>query len=93
MVFIIFTVVLGLIDGGVLLYAFCVTKYLNNSMKGFHVFLADYKQTPRSRNIRKYKPDAGLGGIMEENSKMEDTNTTILQTGNNTTIHDNIGNN
>ena len=47
-------------------------KYINvytESMKKFHLFLTTYRQTPRSRFIRKYQP--GLEPLYEENSIFE----------------------
>lgn len=36
---------------------FCLSKSYNRSLIRFHGFLATFRQTPRSRNLRKYKPD------------------------------------
>lgn len=48
---------------------FCFIIKFNSSMKSFHYFLATYRQTPRSRFIRKYKP--ALDPLYEENSAFE----------------------
>lgn len=49
---------------GVIFFAFVIVSGIyvlklnsfNNSMIAFHTFLNSYRQTPRSRFIRKYKP-------------------------------------
>ena len=50
------------------IYVYKLNCY-NNSMIGFHTFLNNYRQTPRSRFIRKYKP--AQEPIYEENSAFE----------------------
>ena len=49
-------------------YYFLIRRY-NNQMKEFHYFLASYRQTPRSRFIKKYQPNQEP--IYEENSTFE----------------------
>lgn len=51
-----------------LLFLAFIYKF-NTSMQSFHFFLATYRQTPRSRFIRKYKPS--LEPLYEENSAFE----------------------
>jgi hypothetical protein len=50
------------------IYVYKLNCY-NNSMIAFHTFLNNYRQTPRSRFIRKYKP--AQEPIYEENSAFE----------------------
>jgi hypothetical protein len=47
----------------------CNLVSYNNSMKSFHLFLNTYRQTPRSRNLRKYLPPRDP--IYEEHSQFE----------------------
>ena len=47
----------------------CNVVSYNNSMKKFHLFLNTYRQTPRSRNLRKYLPPQEP--IYEEQSQFE----------------------
>jgi len=46
-----------------------VLRAYNDSIIGFHKFLTTYRQTPRSRFIRKYQPS--LEPLYEENSIFE----------------------
>ena len=79
--FVVFYLLFGLIEAGVLVYDYCILRNLSKAMSGFHIFLADYKQTPRSRNLRKYKAPDGLAGITEESSAFENTLHTTAHAG------------
>jgi hypothetical protein len=50
---------------------------LIRSLKGFHDFLNNYNQTPRSKNLRKYKPQQDV--VFEELSAFERSFKSSLQ--------------
>ena len=62
---------LALAEVGCMLYYFKLNEH-NNIMMEFHTFLNTYRQTPRSRNIKKYKPPQEA--IYEELSVFERSN-------------------
>ena len=49
-------------------YIYRINRFLQ-TMTNFHIFLTTYRQTPRSRFIRKYKPNNDV--IYEEQSMFE----------------------
>jgi len=80
-------VLYGLVAAGIILltvlYVKEVKKY-TQAMVSFHVFLTNYRQTPRSRFIRKYQPQ--MEPLYEENSAFEKSvlsshmGNTVMQT-------------
>ena len=78
-IFVVYLFSLGAISG---CYWILMDRY-TASMEGFHLFLTTYRQTPRSRFIRKYQPN--LEPLYEENSIFERSMVTT-EPGNNSRV-------
>jgi len=68
---IIFQIVFGILQGGLFLYLMRVVNQCMAKMVEFHDYLINYKQTPRSRMFKRYRPP--LEQIAEIDSQYEQT--------------------